>query len=37
LVRVMRANSPLSPCLTPVVLQASMASAGAPVKGPGDT
>jgi hypothetical protein len=33
---MMRANAPLSPCVTPAVIQASMASAVVPVKGNGD-
>ena len=36
LVRTRRANSPLSPGVTPAVIQASMASAVAPVNGNGD-
>jgi hypothetical protein len=36
LVRHIRANAPASPFLTPVVIQASMASAVTPVNGNGD-
>jgi hypothetical protein len=33
---MMRVNVPLSPCVTPAVIQASIASAVVPVKGNGD-